>query len=256
MAAANAHIAATQSPLLVAAYGALASIHPVVVDCAWVGADLLAGYALARAAVLHARLMHSHDQAAAVKKSLLAHVGFPAAPALAPALVAALYVLHPYTVATCVARSTATFTNLAVLGAFCAALKGNAGLSTLLVAVGTCLALYPALLLVPVVMIHVCGAWQPRALPRLASTLILTLILIMYHQWCVASTAGAHAGPSRGRGRPVHCVGRGPGLPLVPLRAQPPLAARRPRLHVCHATQCNAMQCNVGQSIDPMRTAG
>lgn len=90
----------TQNPLVVAAYTALVNIHSCLVDIAWVGADVAAGYAIAQSAGLHAGLMHSQDQAMVAKKSLLQYVGFTKDPAVAPAMVAAMYVTmatYPFT---------------------------------------------------------------------------------------------------------------------------------------------------------------
>nr|XP_006819314.1 PREDICTED: phosphatidylinositol glycan anchor biosynthesis class U protein-like [Saccoglossus kowalevskii] len=66
-----------------------------------------------------------------------------------PDQVAALYLLNPYTIATCVAKSTILLNNLAITIAILYTLKGNRAISTLAIAIATYQSLYPAMLIAP-----------------------------------------------------------------------------------------------------------
>jgi len=74
-----------------------------------------------------------------------------------PVLVSSIYLLNPYTIGSCVAHSTVMFTNLAITAALLFSLKGSTLLSTLGVALGAYLSLYPVTLLAPVVLILMKG---------------------------------------------------------------------------------------------------
>ncbi|XP_077982983.1 GPI-anchor transamidase component PIGU-like [Glandiceps talaboti] len=69
-----------------------------------------------------------------------------------PDQVAALYLLNPYTIATCVAKSTILLNNLAVVIGILYTLKGHRAISTLAIAIATYQSFYPAMLIVPCTM--------------------------------------------------------------------------------------------------------
>ncbi|XP_070575617.1 phosphatidylinositol glycan anchor biosynthesis class U protein-like [Ptychodera flava] len=69
-----------------------------------------------------------------------------------PDQVAALYLLNPYTIATCVGKSTILLNNLAMALALLYTLKGHRAISTLAIAVATYQSFYPGMLIVPCAM--------------------------------------------------------------------------------------------------------
>lgn len=70
-------------------------------------------------------------------------------------LVAAAYLFNPFTILSCLSRSTGIFTNAAIIQAVLNAQSGNAVRAMFGLAIGTYLSMYPALLLPPtLLMIH------------------------------------------------------------------------------------------------------
>jgi phosphatidylinositol glycan class U len=72
---------------------------------------------------------------------------------IVPWAAGAAYLLNPFTVATCLARSTLVFTNTAVLTAVAKAVKGDALPATLALAMSGYLSLYPVLLFPALVLL-------------------------------------------------------------------------------------------------------
>ncbi|KNC76509.1 hypothetical protein SARC_10992, partial [Sphaeroforma arctica JP610] len=70
-----------------------------------------------------------------------------------PTLVAVLYLLSPYTVLTCVSLSSAPVLYLAVLASFAFALRASYNLSTLILALATCVSHYSIVLLPAITLI-------------------------------------------------------------------------------------------------------
>ncbi|KAJ9201699.1 hypothetical protein DTO027B5_592 [Paecilomyces variotii] len=68
-------------------------------------------------------------------------------------IIAAAYLFNPFTIATCLGRSTTVFTNTAILYAISSAVSGNGFNSMLSLAVASYLSLYPALLFLPLVLL-------------------------------------------------------------------------------------------------------
>ncbi|WVQ80836.1 hypothetical protein IAT38_002943 [Cryptococcus sp. DSM 104549] len=69
------------------------------------------------------------------------------------ALVAALFLFNPYALLSCIAKSTTSIDNAALLLAISTAAKGQAWQSLVLLALATHLSLYPVLILVPLIMV-------------------------------------------------------------------------------------------------------
>ncbi|KAH0842632.1 Phosphatidylinositol glycan anchor biosynthesis class U protein [Fonsecaea pedrosoi] len=70
-------------------------------------------------------------------------------------LIAAAYLFNPFTILSCLGRSTSIFTNAAIIQAVFNAQSGNAIRAMFALAIGTYLSMYPALLLPPtLLMIH------------------------------------------------------------------------------------------------------
>lgn len=66
---------------------------------------------------------------------------------------AAAFLLNPFTIATCLARSTIAFTNTAILTGIAKAVDGDIGPAILAISMASYLSLYPVLLLPPVIML-------------------------------------------------------------------------------------------------------
>ncbi|OXB39768.1 phosphatidylinositol glycan, class U [Cryptococcus neoformans] len=69
------------------------------------------------------------------------------------ALIAAVYLLNPYSLLTCIARSTTTLDNAVLLGALSAAATGKTTFSLILLAVAVHTSFYPIILLPPIVIL-------------------------------------------------------------------------------------------------------
>jgi len=77
----------------------------------------------------------------------------PRARAIDSTLVAALYLLNPFTIFTCFGRSTNVFTNAAIILAMSNAVVGNLSKAMLALSLATNLSLYPVLLLPPLALL-------------------------------------------------------------------------------------------------------
>ncbi|KIR69356.1 phosphatidylinositol glycan, class U [Cryptococcus bacillisporus CA1873] len=69
------------------------------------------------------------------------------------ALIAAVYLLNPYSLLTCIARSTTALDNAVLLGALSAAATGNATFSLISLAVAAHTSFYPIILLAPIIIL-------------------------------------------------------------------------------------------------------
>ncbi|KAG0203074.1 hypothetical protein BGX28_004538 [Mortierella sp. GBA30] len=66
--------------------------------------------------------------------------------------VATLYLFNPFTIASCIGRSTILYSNVSVVAGIWMGMKGNKSLAMFSVAAATYLSLYPAMLVVPIVL--------------------------------------------------------------------------------------------------------
>lgn len=67
--------------------------------------------------------------------------------------IAAWYLLNPFVISTCLARSTTIFTNLSILYAVSNAVSGNSVNAMIALALASYLSLYPALLFIPLILL-------------------------------------------------------------------------------------------------------
>ncbi|GAA5928434.1 hypothetical protein JCM3775_000610 [Rhodotorula graminis] len=128
-------------PLVLALVGPLVhpdSAPPWLSFAAWTASDLVAACALGRIARARDRGPEPVDR---TEKRW------------SRATVAALYLFHPFTVATTLARSSTTFTNLFLALALNSALDGSLVLAAFHLSLAAHLSLHPVLLLVPVILV-------------------------------------------------------------------------------------------------------
>ncbi|KAL7266665.1 hypothetical protein RUND412_010782 [Rhizina undulata] len=129
-----------QAPLLLAFFTSLPS-SPIATYLAYILADVQSALALARIA------------ASGVSVSSRYHKSSRKDSQWAPWAVAAAFLFNPFTIATCISRSTIVFTNTAILIAISKAVQGNGLASVLALAMSSYLSLYPALLLPPIIIL-------------------------------------------------------------------------------------------------------
>lgn len=97
--------------------------------------------------ILNAASLHSIADSLRIKTSRLKK--------LDGSLIAAAYLFNPFTILSCLGRSTSIFTNAAIIQAVLNAQSGSAVRAMFSLAIGTYLSMYPALLLPPtLLMIH------------------------------------------------------------------------------------------------------
>ncbi|KAF8926649.1 hypothetical protein BGZ58_011016 [Dissophora ornata] len=73
-------------------------------------------------------------------------------PGMSGLTVATLYLFNPYTIASCLGRSTILYSNLAVVAGIWMGMKRNKSLAMFSIALATYLSLYPAMLAIPVLL--------------------------------------------------------------------------------------------------------
>lgn len=81
------------------------------------------------------------------------HIPSPRFRQLDGSLIAAAYLFNPFTILSCLGRSTSIFTNTAIIQAVLYAQSGDAIRSMFALAIGTYLSMYPALLLPPTLLV-------------------------------------------------------------------------------------------------------
>jgi phosphatidylinositol glycan class U len=99
--------------------------------------------------------------------------------------IAAWYLFNPFTIATCLSRSTTVFTTMSTLYAISSCISGNSVHSMLALGVASYLSLYPALLLPPLVLLG-----YDRRITAKADSLSLLSYSISNFLYVVASIAG------------------------------------------------------------------
>ncbi|GAA5995857.1 GPI-anchor transamidase subunit GAB1 [Rhodotorula paludigena] len=128
-------------PLALALLGPLTDPHspqPALSWAAWIAADVLTAWALARVADRRKR------------RPLVVDDGEQQ---WTGAWVAALYLFHPFAIATTLARSTTSFSNLFLALALSSAVEGSLITAAFHLSLATHLSLYPVLLLPPLILV-------------------------------------------------------------------------------------------------------
>ncbi|KAL2426990.1 Phosphatidylinositol glycan anchor biosynthesis class U protein [Exophiala dermatitidis] len=113
------------------------------------------------------------------------HIPTPRFRELDGSIIAAAYLFNPFTILSCLGKSTSIFTNAAIIQAVLNAQSGNAIRAMFSLAIGTYLSMYPGLLLPPTILMILQNKNQPASAPvliisylgALAALLITTPIL-------------------------------------------------------------------------------
>ncbi|KAH8682485.1 GPI transamidase subunit PIG-U [Xylariales sp. PMI_506] len=94
-------------------------------------------------------------------------------------VVAAFFLLNPFTIATCLARPTSVFTNCAILHAIAKAISGNPFTAMLSLSFASYLSMYPILLLPPLVLLAYDRTYNFKgpSLAQFAATNVLAVAL-------------------------------------------------------------------------------
>ncbi|KAF9912846.1 hypothetical protein EC991_008712 [Linnemannia zychae] len=133
-----------QAPLLLGLFYPIIT-SPLLVNFFYILADLAIGYML-----LHITAIKDKDYAKV--KKIKQYGGKEEEPGMSGLSVATLYLFNPYTIASCIGRSTILYSNAAVVAAIWMGMKGNKSLAMFSVAAATYLSLYPAMLIIPVIL--------------------------------------------------------------------------------------------------------
>ncbi|KAF9314574.1 hypothetical protein BG003_004056 [Podila horticola] len=133
-----------QAPLLLGLFYPIIS-SPLLVKLLYTLSDLAIGYMLLQITALK-------DRASAKESKIREYGNSLEAPGIAGLTVATLYLFNPYTIVSCIGRSTILFSNMAVVAGIWMGMKGDRGLAMFSIAVASYLSLYPAMLAIPVMI--------------------------------------------------------------------------------------------------------
>ncbi|KAF9545635.1 hypothetical protein EC957_010616 [Mortierella hygrophila] len=133
-----------QAPLLLGLFYPIIS-SPLLVNLLYILIDLAIGYMLLQITAIK-------DKDYAKEKKITQYGGKEEEPGMSGLSVATLYLFNPYTIASCIGRSTILYSNAAVAAAIWMGMKGNKSLAMFNVAVATYLSLYPSMLIIPVIL--------------------------------------------------------------------------------------------------------
>ncbi|KAF9329154.1 hypothetical protein BG006_007777 [Podila minutissima] len=132
-----------QAPLLLGLFYPIIS-SPLLVKLLYTLSDLAIGYMLLQITALKDK---------ALKESKIREYGNKLeAPGVTGLTVATLYLFNPYTIVSCIGRSTILFSNMAVVAGIWMGMKGDRGLAMFSIAVAGYLSLYPVMLAIPVMI--------------------------------------------------------------------------------------------------------
>ncbi|KAG0039493.1 hypothetical protein BGZ82_008004 [Podila clonocystis] len=133
-----------QAPLLLGLFYPIIS-SPLLVKLLYTLSDLAIGYMLLQITVLK-------DSATVKERKIREYGNRIEAPGMTGLTVATLYLFNPYTIVSCIGRSTILFSNMAVVAGIWMGMKGDRGLAMFSIAVASYLSLYPAMLALPVMI--------------------------------------------------------------------------------------------------------
>ncbi|KAG0317312.1 hypothetical protein BGZ99_006397 [Dissophora globulifera] len=132
----------SKAPLLLGLFYPILS-SPLLVNLLYILGDLAIGYMLLQITAIK-------DQDSAHAKKIRQYGGQLESPGMDGVTVAALYLFNPFTIASCLGRSTILYSNLAVVAGIWMGMKRNQNLAMFNIALATYLSLYPAMLTIPV----------------------------------------------------------------------------------------------------------
>ncbi|KAF9382066.1 hypothetical protein CPB97_007364 [Podila verticillata] len=133
-----------QAPLLLGLFYPIIS-SSLLVKLLYTLSDLAIGYMLLQITSLK-------DKASAKENKIREYGNRLEAPGMTGLTVATLYLFNPYTIVSCIGRSTILFSNMAVVAGIWMGMKGDRALALFSIAVASYLSLYPAMLAIPVMI--------------------------------------------------------------------------------------------------------
>ncbi|KAK3807933.1 MAG: major facilitator superfamily permease Cdc91p [Benniella sp.] len=133
-----------QAPLLLGLfYPIIAS--PLAVTLLYTLCDLAIGFMLLRITAIK-------DQYSVTEKKVRQYGGKEEEPGMDGLTVATLYLFNPFTIASCVGKSTILFSNMAAVAGIWMGMRRNKTLAMFSIALATYLSFYPSMLAIPVVL--------------------------------------------------------------------------------------------------------
>ncbi|KAK5992700.1 Phosphatidylinositol glycan anchor biosynthesis class U protein [Cladobotryum mycophilum] len=134
-----------QAPLLLPLFSLLPDVKtwPIFTSLLYILVDLLSAHALVKIA----------DSGEAAESKLFKSLRGDKSKRASGLLVAAAFLFNPYTIATCIGRSTSVFTTCAILQAISKAIHGSPFSAMVAISFASYLSMYPILLLPPLVLL-------------------------------------------------------------------------------------------------------
>ncbi|KAF8943596.1 hypothetical protein BGZ47_005266 [Haplosporangium gracile] len=133
-----------QAPLLLGLFYPIIS-SPFLVNLFYILSDIAIGYMLLQ-------ITGIKDKDCAKGEKITQYGGKEEELGMGGLSVATLYLFNPYTIASCIGRSTILYSNAVVVAAIWMGMKGNKNLAMFSVAAATYLSLYPSMLIIPVIL--------------------------------------------------------------------------------------------------------
>ncbi|KAF9419364.1 hypothetical protein BGZ94_009437 [Podila epigama] len=133
-----------QAPLLLGLFYPIIS-SPLLVKLLYTFSDLAIGYMLLQIATLKEKAWERETK-------IREYGGRVETTVMTALTVASLYLFNPYTIASCIGRSTILFSNMAVVAGIWMGMKGDRTLAMFSIAMASYISLYPAMLTLPVLI--------------------------------------------------------------------------------------------------------
>ncbi|KAF9915245.1 hypothetical protein BX616_006569 [Lobosporangium transversale] len=133
-----------QAPLLLGLFYLIINSPPLV-NALYILVDLAIGYMLLQITAIKERDSTS-------EKKIMQYGDKTEESGMSGLTVASLYLFNPFTIVSCIGKSTILFSNMAVVAGIWMGMKRNKGLAMFSIALATYLSFYPAMLMIPVVL--------------------------------------------------------------------------------------------------------
>ncbi|XP_062501181.1 phosphatidylinositol glycan anchor biosynthesis class U protein-like [Corticium candelabrum] len=171
-----------ETPLVILFFQAALRYLPFSVGYLFLMLDVCAAWGLGEITVVHQRLVLDRQRREKSKYSDGVAQVLIVEDVELPALMVFLYLINPFSVATCVGRSTTLLSTLSIILSLLCALKGRLFLSTLFTALSGYLSFYPVMLILPITMIN-CEVKNHSGRSRIQVTIATILSFLL---WSVA----------------------------------------------------------------------
>ncbi|KAI1295156.1 hypothetical protein EDD11_007962 [Mortierella claussenii] len=160
-----------QTPLLLGLFYPIID-NPLAVKLLYSLVDLAVGYMLLQITAIK-------DRDSVYEKKILQYGNKVEEPGMSGLTVASLYLFNPYTLASCLGKSTILFTNAAVIAGIWMGMKRNRTLAIFSITLATYFSFYPAMLIIPVVLMLTRGVGDVQVQKSIAMqcTVLFTLSL-------------------------------------------------------------------------------